>query len=283
MAERLEIRTFGGLMIKRGERLIESGLAHKAKALLVYLDSTGRACPRPVLANLLWDHGSEHQLMNNMRVLLSNLRRELGPYVAITRELVAFDRAAPHWLDTAALAQELAKGRSRRDAADRLSPTGLEQLAQSLKLYGGEFLQGFYLRGGRGFEDWLVLERERWQLQIQDALRELVGAALIQGRYQLGLEHALHWVELAPLNEVARRQAMLLYARTGQWTGALHQFEIGKALLYEEMGLPPAAETVALYEAIKTKHLPPCSLNPALPRSRADCLARRCCFSWRSR
>jgi DNA-binding SARP family transcriptional activator len=209
-----------------------------------------------VLADLLWGRGSEHQLMNNMRVLLSNLRQELGPYVAITRESVTFDRAAPHWLDAAELAQELAKSLSRRDEAGRLSPTGLEQLAQSLRLYQGEFLQGFYLRGGGGFEDWLVLEREHWQLQVQDALRELVGAALIQGRYQLGLEHALRWVKLAPLSEVARRQAMLLYARTDQWTRALHQFEIGKALLYEEMGLPPAAETVALYEAIKTKQLP---------------------------
>jgi DNA-binding SARP family transcriptional activator len=257
MAERLEIRTFGGLIIRQGERLIESGLARKAKALLVYLASTGQPHPRPVLADLLWDQGSEHQLMNNIRVLLSNLRRELGPYVAITRESVAFDRAAPHWLDTAKLAQELAKCWSQRDGAGRLSFAGLEQLAQSLKLYRGEFLQGFYLRGGRGFEEWLVLERERWHLQIQDAMRELVGAALVQGRYQLGLEHALHWVELAPLNEVARRQAMLLYARTDQWAAALHQFEVGKALLHEEMGLPPAAETVALYEAIKTKQLPP--------------------------
>jgi hypothetical protein len=42
MAERLEIRTFGGLVIKQGGRLIEGGLAQKAKALLVYLASTGR-------------------------------------------------------------------------------------------------------------------------------------------------------------------------------------------------------------------------------------------------
>jgi DNA-binding SARP family transcriptional activator len=257
MAERLEIRTFGGLTIKQGERLIEDDLARRAKALLVYLASTGRAYPRPVLADLLWDQGSEQQSMNNMRVLLSGLRRDLGPYVAITRESVAFDRAAPHWLDTTELAQELAKSRSRRDATGWLSPAGLEQLTQSLRLYRGEFLQGFHLRGGRGFEQWLVLEREHWHLRIEDALRELVGAALVQGRYRLGLEHALRWVELAPLNEVARRQAMLLYARTGQWAAALHQFEIGRALLYEEMGLPPAAETVALYEAIKTKQLPP--------------------------
>lgn len=53
MAERLEIRTFGGLTIRQGERLVESSLAHKAKALLVYLVSTGRAYPRPVLADLL--------------------------------------------------------------------------------------------------------------------------------------------------------------------------------------------------------------------------------------
>ncbi len=266
MVERLEIRTFGGLTIKRGERIVESGLAQKAKALLVYLSVTDQAHPRPVLADLLWDQSSERRLMNNMRVLLSNLRRELGPYVTITRESAAFDRAAPHWLDTAELARGLAKSLSRRDATGQLSPTGLEQLAQSLKLYRGEFLQGFYLRGGRGFEEWLVVERERWQLQIQGALRELVGAALLQRRYQMGLEHALRWVELAPLNEVARRQAMLIYARTGQWAAALRQFETWKALLYEEMGLPPAAETVALYEAIQTKQLPPEAAQPgALP------------------
>jgi DNA-binding SARP family transcriptional activator len=266
VAERLEIRTFGGLTIKQGERIVESGLPQKAKALLVYLSVTGQAHPRPVLAGLLWDQGSERRLMNNMRVLLSNLRRELGQYVAITRESATFDRTAPHWLDTAALARGLAESLSRRDATGQLSPTSLEQLAQSLKLYRGEFLQGFYLRGGRGFEEWLVVERERWQLQVQDALRELVGAALIQGRYRLGLEHASRWVELAPLNEVARRQTMLLYARTNQWAAALHQFETWKALLYEEMGLPPAAETVALYEAIQTKQLPPEAAQPgALP------------------
>ena len=125
MPERLEIRTFGGLTIKQGERVVESGLPQKAKALLVYLSITDQAHPRPVLADLLWDQGSEQQLMNNMRVLLSNLRRELGPYVTITRESVAFDRTAPHWLDTAELAQELSKNLSRHDGAGRLSPAGL--------------------------------------------------------------------------------------------------------------------------------------------------------------
>lgn len=50
---------------------------------------------------------------------------------------------------------------------------------------------------------------------------------------------------------------MLLYSRTDQWAAALHQFEIGKALLYEELSLPPAAETIALYEVIKARQLPP--------------------------
>ena len=156
MAERLEIRTFGGLIIKQGERLIESGLAHKAKALLVYLNGTGRACPRPVLANLLWDQGSEHQLMNNMRVLLSNMRRELGSYVAITRESVAFDRAAPYWLDTTELAQGLAESRSRRDETGRYPPASLlgraVNKAHAYWTKAAQALRGAMPDGGEGEE-----------------------------------------------------------------------------------------------------------------------------------
>ncbi|MBN2005137.1 MAG: DUF2791 family P-loop domain-containing protein [Anaerolineae bacterium] len=266
MAERLEIRTFGGLEIKLGARVIERGLPQKAKALLVYLACTARAHPRPVLADLLWDEGSTSQVANNMRVLLSHLRRELGPYLSIRRDTVALDGAAPHRLDAVELAQALEQSLAQRDAAGRLSPTAFGQLDQALALYRGEFLQGFSLRGGSGFEEWLLLERERWLLQIQEALHELVKAALACGQYALGLPHALRWVELDPLNEVALRQTMLLYARTDQWAAALSLFEASKTRLYEDLGLPPAAETITLYEAIKGKHLlAPAAQGGALP------------------
>ncbi len=57
------------------------------------------------------------------------------------------------------------------------------------------------------------------------------------------------------------RQTMLLYARTDQWAAALQAFEAGKARLYKAMGLPSAAETITLYEAIKAKQLSPTAVQ----------------------
>ncbi len=193
MVEKLRIWTFGGLVLKRGADILERGVPHRAKGLLVYLACTGRAHPRPVLADLLWDRGTEAQVTNNMRVLLSNLRRELGPYLTITRDSVAWNGAAPHWLDAHELAQTLnqaptlGQSPSQRDPTGQLSSVGLTHLTQGLKLYRGEFLQGFSLRGGRGFEAWLLLERERWLLRIQDALREGVKAAPGPGPIHAGV------------------------------------------------------------------------------------------------
>jgi hypothetical protein len=50
---------------------------------------------------------------------------------------------------------------------------------------------------------------------------------------------------------------MKLYAWAGQQAAALRQYEEGVRLLDEELGVTPEAETTALFEAIKTKRLPP--------------------------
>ena len=145
--ERLEIWTLGGLTVERGETALNGLGSHKAEALLVYLASTGRPHPRPVLANLLWDTGPERRVMNSLRVTLTHLRRELAPYLTITRETVAFNLASSHWVDVNALAQGLAEIRSEQGAPGSLCLAGLDQLAQHLQLYRGDFLQGFPHRG----------------------------------------------------------------------------------------------------------------------------------------
>ena len=48
-------------------------------------------------------------------MLLTGLRRHLAPYLAITRETVAFNPASSHWLDATEIEQGLAAVRARRD------------------------------------------------------------------------------------------------------------------------------------------------------------------------
>jgi DNA-binding SARP family transcriptional activator len=254
MTDRLKIWTLGGLTIKRGETSLDGLVPHKAAALLVYLACSGRPQPRQVLANLFWDEGPEARVMNNLRVLLTNLRRELDPYVAITRETVAFNQASPHWLDVAALEKNLD---AVRLGLHNLCSEEVARLAQVLRLYQGDFLAGLHLHGSLGFEEWLVLERERLRLQTLEALHQLITATLALGEYQIGLEYVGHLLQLDPLHEGAHYQKMCLLAASGQRYAALAQYEHYCQLLADELGVEPAAETMTLCEELRAGKLCP--------------------------
>lgn len=82
----LEITTLGGLSIRLDGQPLAKLHSRKAEALLVYLALTARLQPREVLADLLWEDFSQKQAMNNLRVVLSNLRKHLGDHLLITRD-----------------------------------------------------------------------------------------------------------------------------------------------------------------------------------------------------
>lgn len=252
MPEQLEIKTFGGLAIRRDETGLDQRLPHKARALLVYLACTGREMPRLAAATLLWDEGTDGRQLHRLRVLLTSLRRELQPYLTITRETLAFNRASRHRLDTAELARGLGAVRP-----GSLTAAGLEQVSGLLALYRGDFLEGFYLRGSRDFDEWQVVEREHWRLQVVGLLARLVGAALALGEYERGLALALDWLALDPLSEAAYRQTMRLYTCLGQPDSARQQYRLCQQRLTAEAGLPLSPETMALYEALKANRLYP--------------------------
>src|SRR5258708_9068049 len=84
----LEIQTLGGLAIRRDNQPMPTLAPRKAEALLVYLACTGRAQPREALAELLWNERSQEQALTNLRKAIVTLRRELAPYLAISRQAV---------------------------------------------------------------------------------------------------------------------------------------------------------------------------------------------------
>jgi DNA-binding SARP family transcriptional activator len=255
MTALLEISTLGGVAIKLDGAPITKLASRKAEALLVYLACTEQEHAREVLADFLWDDRPQDRAMTNLRVLPTSLRRHLGPYVSITRLTVAFNPDSPHWLDTAELERGLVAAREQRTQSGALSREGVAQLAQSLDLYQGDFLQGFYLRHFRGFEEWQGIERERLRLQVSEVLHELVTAYLDLGEYATGIEQARQLLQLDPLREDAHRQLMWLLVFSNQRNAALAQYDACRQVLAEELGVEPTAETIALYERIRTGEL----------------------------
>jgi hypothetical protein len=103
----LEIRTLGGLSIKREGEPVTGFASRKVEALLVYLACTGRTHSREVLAELLWEERTPERAMANLRVALTCLRRKVGAYITITRDSVAMNPESDTWLDVAEMGRSL--------------------------------------------------------------------------------------------------------------------------------------------------------------------------------
>jgi tetratricopeptide (TPR) repeat protein len=122
-------------------------------------------------------------------------------------------------------------------------------------LLAGEFLEGLYLEENPEFEHWLLAERESWRGRAEAVMMQCVDTSIQRGRYTEALEYTRRWLQLTPWNEQAHQQVMCLLTWTGQRGEALHQFESCKRVLWEELGVEPAAETMALYEQIMAGRL----------------------------
>jgi ABC-type oligopeptide transport system substrate-binding subunit/DNA-binding SARP family transcriptional activator len=248
MDDLLEIQTLGGLFVRQSGQILADFGSRKVQALLVYLACTGRKHPRELLADLLWDDLPQERALANLRVVLSHLRKHLTPYLQISREHVAIDPDANIWLD----ASELEKGlRSVDDFKERHSPSFTSHIDQVLKLYIGDFLAGFSVRGCRNFQEWVVRERERLHRLVVDALNEVVNYDTGIGDFGAGISHVTRLLEIEPLMEAAHRNLMRLLYYNGQRAAAMEQYEVCRQILKKELDIEPATETLLIFRQIQ--------------------------------
>ncbi|MCA9944770.1 MAG: tetratricopeptide repeat protein [Ardenticatenaceae bacterium] len=258
MTTKLELTLLGETTIKLNGKPANIP-SRKAEAMLLYLVCTQRPYSRELLADFFWDDRSAEQALANLRSLLSGLRRGFKPFLDITRQTVAFKEDSSHWLDTAVF-QQLAQSES------------IEDWETAISLYQADFLAGFDIRDSRGFEEWVTLERERFQRTAVHLLRRLVQHFLDHQQYEKGIRYAARLLALAPLSEWAYRQMMLLLARNDQRAEALRQYQTCCDILVEELGIDPSPETTALYERIRAavdirRHNLPVAVAPFVGRA----------------
>src|SRR5258706_7874 len=152
MDDSLEVCTLGGLSMRQSGVPVTSFEVRKEAALLVYLACNRQVHSREVLAELLWEQRTQAQALTNLRGVLAGLRRRLGPFLVITRHSVGLDGSKVCWLDVAELEASLDRASQQWGQAEPLTPAAAHQLEQALALYQGDFLAGFYLREGQGFQ-----------------------------------------------------------------------------------------------------------------------------------
>jgi len=249
-AARLGLTFFGAFQATLDGRPLTHFRSANNQGLLVYLAlQCERPFPRETLATLFWPDESDQNARNNLRQSLYQLRKLLGdleeeragpPFLLAERLTAQFNPDSDYSLDV----RRFLLAVERRD------------LQAAAGYYQGELLPGFTCDSAE-FEDWLRQQREYLHRLALETLTLLTQEHIQHGRLDHAQAAARRQLSLEPWREIAHRQLMQAYALAGDRANALAQFETAREILWDELGLEPAAETAALLEEIRAGRYAP--------------------------
>ncbi|WP_440071915.1 ATP-binding protein [Streptosporangium sp. OZ121] len=220
----------------------------KTRALLCYLATTPGARSRAELAGLLWGERPDANARGSLRLALSELRRDVGGWLDITRDHVGLRAGDGCFVDYRQLTRD---------------PT----VAGALRLWRGEFLDGLSFGDAPAFAGWLECERRRARLVLRELLVRAGPAAC---------EHVVRLArivtELDPYDEEAHRVLIASLAGSGNRAAALACYEELRLRLARELGVDPAPETRALRRDLTPR--PATARRAALPVPGAELVGR---------
>jgi len=251
----IRLQLLGGFQLYGDDGTPIAIKVRKAKALLAYLAlHLGQAQPRDKLAGLLWEESDDTRARHSLRQVLADLRRAL-PESDPPLLLAGDDQ-----ITLCANGIEVDALRFEALLADNCTAS----LEQALGLYQGELLEGFNPRSS-GYEDWLLARQSHLREQALNAMTLLLERQLEADTPEPAIRTAIRLLALDPLRESVQRTLMRLYAQLGRYAAALKQYRICRNTLARELGVPPEAETQALYREMLQQRNSSTADEPDLP------------------
>jgi DNA-binding SARP family transcriptional activator/pimeloyl-ACP methyl ester carboxylesterase len=244
--DQLEFRLLGFPQFRLNGRQVEIAL-RKAAALLIFLCETGGPVARETAAALLWPEADEATARARLRRTLHKIR------IAFGSDIVATNAASLGLHPGVSTAVD---SRTFERACDYGS------LEKAPDLYTGDFLDGFSLPDCPEFEEWTFFRREALRSRLVQALERMVEAKITGGEPRSAAVHATRLVGLDPLSETAHRHLIRAHLAAGDKAAARRQLDACARLLNDELGVPPAPDTIGLLQQ------PGPAASPDMPRTR---------------
>ncbi len=256
--------SFGGRGLRFGRR--------KALALLAYLAASGRKYPRKELAELLWPESEERRARTDLRSILTDIRKTVEEngtgghgqrggirFLAIDGDLLGVEAQGIELdLGTLEAAVSLARGEtSEASSGDRSADDAgggrdlNSRLEEALRLYRGDFMEGFSLEAAPEFELWLEAERARWREVFGELCERASRLQVEAGRLQEAIGTTRVWTRHAPLEEAAHRRLVEVLSSAGDSEGAQLAYEHFRNALRERLGIEPSPQMKELNERVR--------------------------------
>jgi DNA-binding SARP family transcriptional activator len=197
---------------------------------VIFLSLQPHPLQRSHVAGTLWPETSDQRASANLRSALWRLN-QLGCQLIVAKgpclALAPGVRVDLH--ESVARARELL--RHQESVVDELDDA----------LFHADLLPDWY-------DDWLVIERERFhQLRLR-ALENVCERLTVLGRYARAAEAGLAAVAAEPLRESAHRALVKVHLAEGNLAEAVHQFQFYRRILQDELGLSPSPQMVELVQ-----------------------------------
>ena len=239
----IRISLLGRFSIERQTQLIQLS-TRKTESLLAYLILHPGPHGREKLAALLWGDSSDTEARNSLRNALAVLNKKLGhDLLLVDRQSISINPKYPYLVDVLEFEAQ---------TANFLAASTSNSQQVNIALYQNDLLADFY-------DEWIFPLREHYRSLFIKTLLQIAQQMRSQSEYEKAIDHARKVITFDTSNERAHQQIMFCHAAMGNRNAALKQYEECQQLLMEELGVEPAAETIALYEWIKQT---PAETNP---------------------
>jgi DNA-binding SARP family transcriptional activator len=210
---------------------------HSAQRLVAFVAVRDRPVRRELVSGTLWCDTSEQRANSSLRSALWRVPRPGGRPVirASNSHLWLDDHVRVDFRETIRRAEAYCQAVPGGDHGPR--PFDLETCG-----FEDDLLPDWY-------EDWVMVERERFRQMRLHALERACDLLTRQGRYAAALRVGLAAVSCEPLRESAHRQVIKVHIGEGNVVEALRQYRSYAALIATELGVEP---TESMRQLIRT-------------------------------
>lgn len=270
------VQLLGGFDIRRnGVSLNGAFQTDSARILFAWLCfHQKQAVRRETLATLLWSDKPQSAAQNALRVTLSRIRQAIGLNTLLTDPTTVTLNLSSDWhIDALEFLRAVTTVRNHPHRSVAGCPICQAHLHRAAMLYRGSLLAGMTPES-EPLLAWITHQSETMHRAAIEVYGHLAEYALRVGDWRAAQDYAGRQLQLEPWYEAAHRQLMVAFARQGQRTAALAQYQNCCDLLQHEFGIEPEDETKQLAESIRTGQLAH-FIEPILPsQHQADAINR---------
>lgn len=249
-AQLLKVCMLGSFRVELEGMVIDTWPSGRSKAVFAYLLAHHpHPVSREVLMETFWPETTIDSARNSLNVAVYNLRHTLKDLsnspVILLHESTAY-QVNPNlrlWLDILTFEEAAHEGRSCQKAG--AVESAMQAYQAAIGLYQGDFLSD------TPFEGWTTMERERLRVLYLETLDHLSMIYFNQNQYAECIDLCQQIISHDACREDAHSRLMRCYARQGQTTLAMRQFQVCVEALHDELDVPPSPRLVHLCEQIK--------------------------------